>query len=306
METGAHPEFSLVGRYPWIGRYVRSGGTLLFPRLYTWKQVLPVPVGMPPVWFEKLSGHTPRVKYRQSWERDSHPCPLCRGTWSSAAGRAHREISLHTTWQAAKWGVDVGDRRTTGRRHVIRLIRGVSRRGGGVRRRWGGGGGRGQRGRNCWRSATHGDWPPPTNTAHRDRPRVPNSFPAPGGSSRRFLFWGGRAPGGGHGGPHRSLMPKYQLQRNFKVPMKNQKFWTYKTETKQTFCMAGEAGVDLPLRTHLSYSWVGPGGPNTCIPNENGPFLLILDCFSATSILVCVVLGPLRHLGTLFLEGPKA
>ena len=37
--------------------------------------------------------------------------------------------------------------------------------------------------------------------------------------------------------------------------------------------------------------------------NEKGPFLLLLDCFSAIAIVVWVVLGPLRHLGTLFLEG---
>ena len=66
--------------------------------------------------------------------------------------------------------------------------------------------------------------------------------------------------------------------------------------------MAGETegtGRDLPLRTpSIPFLGWDPGGP---IYNENGPFLLILDCFSAITIVVNVVLGLLRHLGTLFL-----
>ena len=58
-------------------------------------------------------------------------------------------------------------------------------------------------------------------------------------------------------------------------------------------------------------SWVGPGGP---IYDENWPFLLLLDCFSAITIVVIagfcffqqVVLGPLRNLRTLFLGAPRA
>ena len=65
-------------------------------------------------------------------------------------------------------------------------------------------------------------------------------------------------------------------------------------------------GRDLPLRAPVisnSISWVGPGGDH--IYNENGQFLLLLVCFSATAIVVEVVLGPLIYLGTLFLEGPQ-
>ena len=51
-----------------------------------------------------------------------------------------------------------------------------------------------------------------------------------------------------------------------------------------------------------SISWVGPGEQ---IYNENGLFLLLLGCFSAIAVVVYVVLGPLRHLGTLFLKGPQ-
>ena len=60
---------------------------------------------------------------------------------------------------------------------------------------------------------------------------------------------------------------------------------------------------DLPLRAPVipSPGW-DRGDP---IYNENGPFLLLLDCFSATEIVVWMVLGPLIHLGTLFLEGPQ-
>ena len=36
-------------------------------------------------------------------------------------------------------------------------------------------------------------------------------------------------------------------------------------------------------------SWGDLGGP---IYNENGPFLLLLDCFSESTIVVYVVLGP--------------
>ena len=52
-----------------------------------------------------------------------------------------------------------------------------------------------------------------------------------------------------------------------------------------------------------SISWVGPGWDP--IYNENGPFLLLFDCFSAIAIVVWVVLGPLRHFGTLLFEGPQ-
>ena len=62
-------------------------------------------------------------------------------------------------------------------------------------------------------------------------------------------------------------------------------------------------GRDLPLRAPVIPS---PGWDRgDLIYNENGPFLLLLDCFSATAIVVWVVLGPLMHLGTLFLEGPQ-
>ena len=52
--------------------------------------------------------------------------------------------------------------------------------------------------------------------------------------------------------------------------------------------MAGETGGtgrDLPLRTPLILfpGWDPGGGP---IYNENGPFLLLLDCFSAIAIVV--------------------
>ena len=74
--------------------------------------------------------------------------------------------------------------------------------------------------------------------------------------------------------------------------------------------MAGETGggggdrerPSPPVPIH-SIFWVEPGGDP--IYNENGPFLLLLDCFSAITIVVWVVLGPLRHSGTLFLEGPQ-
>ena len=61
---------------------------------------------------------------------------------------------------------------------------------------------------------------------------------------------------------------------------------------------------DLPLRAPLiSFPGWDPGGP---IYNKNEPFLLLLDCFSAVAIVVWMVLGPLRHLRTLFLGAPKA
>ena len=66
--------------------------------------------------------------------------------------------------------------------------------------------------------------------------------------------------------------------------------------------MAGETGGgggdregSSPPGPINSISWVGPGEQ---IYNENGPFLLLLGCFSAIAIVVYVVLGPLRHLGT--------
>ena len=70
--------------------------------------------------------------------------------------------------------------------------------------------------------------------------------------------------------------------------------------------IAGKTGGtrrDLPLRVPLiSFPGWDQGGP---IYNENGPLLLLLDCFSAIPIVVWVVMGPLRHLGTLFPEGPQ-
>ena len=52
--------------------------------------------------------------------------------------------------------------------------------------------------------------------------------------------------------------------------------------------MAGETGGDRegysPPGPIISISWVGPGGTN--IYNENGPFLLLFDCFSAIAVVV--------------------
>ena len=61
-------------------------------------------------------------------------------------------------------------------------------------------------------------------------------------------------------------------------------------------------GRDLLLRAPVIPS---PGWDREDpIYNENMPFLLLLDCFSATAIVVSVVcMGPLIYLGTLFLEG---
>ena len=60
-----------------------------------------------------------------------------------------------------------------------------------------------------------------------------------------------------------------------------------KREVSMLRGMAGETGRtgrDLPLRTPLiSFPVWDPGGP---IYNENGPFLLVLDCFSAIAIVV--------------------
>ena len=70
--------------------------------------------------------------------------------------------------------------------------------------------------------------------------------------------------------------------------------------------MAGETGVDRegpsPRAPLIPFPGCDPGDP---IYNENGPFLLLLDCFSAIAIIVQVVWGPLGHSGTLFLEGPQ-
>ena len=70
--------------------------------------------------------------------------------------------------------------------------------------------------------------------------------------------------------------------------------------------MAGETGGtgrDLPLRAPLiSFPGWDPGGP---VYNENEPFLLLWDCFSAIAIVVYAVLGLLRHLWIVFLGGPQ-
>ena len=72
--------------------------------------------------------------------------------------------------------------------------------------------------------------------------------------------------------------------------------------------MAGETGggggEDLPLRAPLiSFPGWDRGDP---IYNENGPFLLFLDCFSAIAIIVGIGgFGPFETLGTLYLEGPQ-
>ena len=53
------------------------------------------------------------------------------------------------------------------------------------------------------------------------------------------------------------------------------------------WCMAGETGRDRegpsPLGPINSMSWVGPGR-DQYVYNENGPFLLLLDCFTAIVI----------------------
>ena len=60
--------------------------------------------------------------------------------------------------------------------------------------------------------------------------------------------------------------------------------------------MAGETGVDQegpsPPGPSNSISWVGPGD---LMYNENVPFLLLLDCFSATAIRP-VSMGTLKPL----------
>ena len=70
-------------------------------------------------------------------------------------------------------------------------------------------------------------------------------------------------------------------------------------------CMAGETGGtgrDLPLRApSIPIPGWDPRGP---IYNENGPFLLILDCFSAISIVVGIGgFGPFETPGDPFLGG---
>ena len=62
-------------------------------------------------------------------------------------------------------------------------------------------------------------------------------------------------------------------------------FRDWRTSLQKT--MAGETGGtgrDLLLRApSISFPGWDPGGP---IYNENGPFLLLLDCFSAIAIVV--------------------
>ena len=65
----------------------------------------------------------------------------------------------------------------------------------------------------------------------------------------------------------------------------------------------GWTGRDLPLRTPLipSPGW-DRGDP---IYNENGPLLLLLDCFSATAIVVGIGgFGPIATFGNPFPRGP--
>ena len=69
--------------------------------------------------------------------------------------------------------------------------------------------------------------------------------------------------------------------------------------------MAGETGRDRegpsPPGPIISIS-SGGGGP---IYNENGPFLHILDCFSAIAIVVGIGgFGPFKTLGDPFSRGP--
>ena len=71
--------------------------------------------------------------------------------------------------------------------------------------------------------------------------------------------------------------------------------------------MAGEIGGGGPGGTfssglHLFHFLEGTRG--TQYITKMGPFTS-LSCFSAIAIDALVVLGPLRHLGALFLEGPQ-
>ena len=66
----------------------------------------------------------------------------------------------------------------------------------------------------------------------------------------------------------------------------------------------GGTGRDLPLRApSIPFLGWDPEGPN--INTTKSALLPLLDCFSAIAIVIYVVLGPLRHLRTLFLEGPQ-
>ena len=70
--------------------------------------------------------------------------------------------------------------------------------------------------------------------------------------------------------------------------------------------MAGETGGGgregtFPSGPHKFHFLGGTRGTNV---KQKRPFLLLLDFFLAIPIVVEVVLGPLRHMGTLFLGGP--
>ena len=67
----------------------------------------------------------------------------------------------------------------------------------------------------------------------------------------------------------------------------------------------GGTGRDLPLWAPLILISFAGGDLGDPIYNEKGPFLLLLNCFSAIAIVALVVLGPLRPFGALFLEGPQ-
>ena len=76
-------------------------------------------------------------------------------------------------------------------------------------------------------------------------------------------------------------------------------------KAQEMILMAGETGGPggtFPRAPSITFPGRDQGEP---IYNENGPFLLLLDCFLAIAIIAWVVLGPLRHLGALFLEGPQ-
>ena len=67
----------------------------------------------------------------------------------------------------------------------------------------------------------------------------------------------------------------------------------------------GERGTgrDLPLRAPLIPF---PGrDPGDLIYNENGPFLLLLNCFSAIAMVALAVLQGPGDIWALFLEGPQ-
>ena len=127
-----------------------------------------------------------------------------------------------------------------------------------------------------------------------------------GNSGQGALRWRRNCPAqeGGGGGHHQPLTPFFPCNAHLKPRIQGST--AYSTDSWLEEPGDRELPGPSPPGPINSISWVGPGGPNTYMYNENGPFLASLGLFFS-NCNGCSCIGGFGHFETLrdpFPRGP--